>query len=446
MKEDASWSTVGSGGVESNCSDVELELNLIRQHETIKIELATKEELLQNLQVQLEDLKGGMKALEQDKELAVKLLQASLRTETLLGKLHKDSIEQDIVDTVQTLADGSTTFNVSELMEKAIKFGKTALERRPNVAAGFLIICDGNSNLKNSELEEMALMTIQSHPKILLNGDACSKLSAVGIEKILKDPKMEADEHTMFQILTKWTEATCQSTEENRKRVASKLVGCIALDLIDPTLLGTAIRDSGLVTDAQLVDAFTKQAPFAKNQLPYKNKRTGAKSPVLVWKSSNARVISQKSNSGVIMDTIVGRVMTSGLHKWSLCVEKVGSPGQVCFGIALASKSQEQQAPTSAHYLGHAPGELSFCASSIIKIWYTDRVKSTKIPQLLKIQDNSIVTFTLVLGKINCLTASVDGGQSVVLFTGDEIQHGGSGFVPAASIYSGTSVRFLGFE
>jgi len=80
MKEDGSWSSVG----DESLADT------------------TKEDLVRRLD-----------DLQKDKEAAVKLLQATLRTETFLDNMEGRS-NRDIMDTIVTLVAGSHSPNIPE--------------------------------------------------------------------------------------------------------------------------------------------------------------------------------------------------------------------------------------------------------------------------------------------------------------------------------------------
>ena len=84
---------------------------------------------------------------------------------------------------------------------------------------------------------------------------------------------------------------------------------------------------------------------------------------------------------------------------------------------------------------------------------YESRGKSTHdsktqldVPEL---QDEHIFTFTLDLTAKGTLTASVDGKDPVMPFDdilGDLIDSTRPSFVPAVSLWKGSSIKFLGFE
>jgi len=182
MKEDGSWSSVG----DESLADT------------------TKEDLVRRLD-----------DLQKDKEAAVKLLQATLRTETFLDNMEGRS-NRDIMDTIVTLVAGSHSPNIPELVEKAAKFAKEVMDRKSGFAVPVLAACDKipdhiSNNPYIADLEDLAMTKIRSNPQLLLDPEplvgaeasAFGGLTRARIESIMADNKMEADEYTMFRILLK---------------------------------------------------------------------------------------------------------------------------------------------------------------------------------------------------------------------------------------------------
>lgn len=394
----------------------------------LSTEMAAKDELITSFQNQLE-------AIKEEKEAAVNLLRATLRTETLLDKIDKCK-EKDIFETIETIVARSRCLHVPELTEKAIKFAMTVLDRKPALAVSILAACNGAGALKGTDIEEAALAKIRTNPEMLLESEVMSHFNAARLKKIMKDPAMQATEYTMFRILATWKDAATASDDLFRLEVASKLVTHIALDLIDPCLLATEIRGSPFVFHGQLLDAYAKQAPFVKVKMPFEKKRAfGA----FVWKKSKTEFHTQKENSGVFTntDSIEGLIMTSGVYKWSIRVLK---KGRTCplFGIVEASSGP------MAQHLGSVKGSWSFDGN--YKYIAGTHVTLPKLTE--SIDANSIVTMTLSLNGRdgNLLEASINGCPRVTLFRGADLQDDGSGFVPAASISGGDSIQFLGFD
>eukprot|EP00977_Amphora_coffeiformis_P014786 scaffold4223_cov189-Amphora_coffeaeformis.AAC.46 len=155
----------------------------------LQLELAKKDELLASFQSQLEDL-------QKSKESAVKLLQASLRTETLLYKLN-----------TRFLVLGSETLGVSELKEKAVAFSNTVMKRKSALAVPVLAACDAHTILEersgnSPDLETIALEKIRVDTQVLIHteyGNDSNKVSPCalpGAERMkdtLIDKKMQAD-------------------------------------------------------------------------------------------------------------------------------------------------------------------------------------------------------------------------------------------------------------
>ena len=468
IKEDASWSSQGSAtesslpGSISHAETIEEEAAILTKD--IKLHLSQKDDLLGNLKAQLKDLTSKLvesemrlacqekqiddlkaanhiankklKESEKSRVLATKFLEATVRTETVLDKLDTCAAE-DIIDIIESLVKGSKELNVSELREKAVKFAKTVMERQPLLAIPVLAAYDAaGDNLESTELEEIALETIRTNPASLMGEKSCALWNAERMESILADKRMMADALTMFRILSVWSNATSESGERReRKAMASGfLTKHIALESIDPSLLYSEVRTSGLVTDAQLVEAFGKQATLAKQSIPF---AVSASSNGVVFKTSSSDLF-EYTKLDWFTDSIMGHAMHSGVHKWSFFVQNCG---KLFFGIAQAST--ELQTNT---YVGcdHGSWSVDNGGHKYMDNKYVGSVK----PVAKSIAANSTVKFVLKVrgGDKNCLEVSVDGEKFRTVFEGKSLRGDGSGFIPVVSTYGTAALRFLGFE
>jgi hypothetical protein len=84
------------------------------------------------------------------------------------------------------------------------------------------------------------------------------------MEEIVKDQVLDVDELAGFLILQ-----ACSIVKKERQGTASQLTKYIALEHVDPAKLSTTVAYSDLVTDAQLLEAYKKQAVLLSVQQNY---------------------------------------------------------------------------------------------------------------------------------------------------------------------------------
>jgi hypothetical protein len=363
------------------------------------------------------------------------------------GILETETFNEEFVQTIVSLVDAATYFELPKLCEKAQEAARRAMEKKPSLSGTFLVAYDTQGSIAPSALVKTASKNIQANPKLLLEeGSKLARLSSARIEEILKDNTLFTDEYTVFLILQAWSNATGapssagllaeDSSTNSRKRTATQFMEHIALDCISPSVLCTNVAESGLVTNEQLNAAYKTQALTTedpKTIRSYKKRRL-----VSVWERSSDAVLDAFTDGSPIgcIDRMQIPLLKEGIHKWSILVEELNR-AKLNFGV---------KSPTT---------RMSFLYSWAGRAWTAIDGEPAKLGATMIISrdhptfgTDSKVTFTLDLtGDEGTLSASVDGYPPALLFSNLFSQIGeGEGVVPVVVLGGPARVRFLGFE
>jgi len=286
-EEEGSWSSVGSAGEEgrmTTASNTTLSDRMIEIPDSSSPEVVeensdtdTYSRRVQLLEENMESsfksrlLEGNLKEALDKVSLLEDVIKSTIVLDKLLDAPEKVSISV-VENAINNLLIGSKVLDMSDLRHKAVTFAKKLHDANPSTTAALLAIYDRCGNdLKDGSLEKRLVSNVRESPREMLLPDGGGKrsglLSRDRIIKIIKDKKMDANELTMFQILTAWVKfyrsygSDCKS--EERLIVAKNLMDERSIDLssIDPAVLfSDTIRKSGFVSDRLIVDALKKQS------------------------------------------------------------------------------------------------------------------------------------------------------------------------------------------
>jgi hypothetical protein len=182
---------------------------------------------------------------------------------------------------------------------------------------------------------------------------------------------------------------------------------------------------SGSVTEEQLCEA---------HEIQTKAKR--AKQQGTVWKRQKSVLVrgegaDYNGDTFYTNDFLSGPSLSSGIHKWTILVVEEGPHIQM--GVASYRKYRQQEAGGWSY--GN-DGTAGYKGSTITKEHPT-------------FQKGSKVTFTLDLTGDGTLSATVDDGPTVTIFSNMLLAFGDGdaiGFVPTAHLLRPAILRFLGYE
>ena len=360
------------------------------------------------------------------------------------------------IQTLVSLVGAAEYFDLPELGIKAKQRTLASIRKSPSLAFVLFEVCRAAGPVAPIGLQESALSAIRS-TIIDINDSyrsAVGLLSESSLEEILKDDEIPAGEGKLFDLLLHWIEGGVNGEEEpmidddfttiaNRKRVGSQLVKHIHLEWIDPTILATTAASSGLVSFEQLAEAFRFQAVTAAAQ--YGVSFNKARLVLPKWKISQDQVSTADESDYRAELLDIPDPMISGTYQWTIEVERDCNLG-VDLGLVFAASARDWKyddwlgSHQNAWVLGHEGA--TFC----------EGVESA-VPGL-HFGAGSKVTFKLSLDSDReagngCLIASVDGGQSVQLFSNlrDNLKDTGKGgFIPACTMKKPGRVRLLDFH
>lgn len=149
------------------------------------------------------------------------------------------------------------------------------------------------------------------------------------------------------------------------------------------------------------------------------------------WKSSNDDIAEGK----IQLDTIKCPALTAGVHKWSIRAEE-GIP--VGLGVVSTSHSFNP-----ALWLGNQPGTWRYDMRTGFAYYNKSSVIGLPMSRV-----GSTVSLIMDLTGEGTLGVSIDGKPPFTIFRNmkSELTVPTGGFLPACALYSGTKVKFLGFE
>mmetsp|Transcript_15381 Transcript_15381/g.38160 ORF Transcript_15381/g.38160 Transcript_15381/m.38160 type:complete len:268 (-) Transcript_15381:455-1258(-) len=225
-EEEGSWSSVGSPGEEglmTTAGNTTLSDRMIEIPDSSSpgvVEETSEETVTDSRSVQLleENMKstlgkvdvfeGKMKEALDKVSLLEDVINSTIVLDKLLDAPEKVSISV-VENAINNLLIGSKVLDMSDLRHKAVTFAKKLHDANPSTTAALLAIYDRCGNdLKDGSLEKRLVSNVRESPREMLLPDGGGKrsglLSRDRIIKIIKDKKMDANELTMFQILTAW--------------------------------------------------------------------------------------------------------------------------------------------------------------------------------------------------------------------------------------------------
>jgi hypothetical protein len=344
------------------------------------------------------------------------------------------------------LIDAATYFELPSLRNKTEELACSTMEKNPAFGIACLYACEQFPSIEDSRAKDNAWALIRSNPKVLLKENVVCFFSPRMIESFLQDQNLATDELTLFKILQEWSlvedERASTNTELNsssRKRKASELTKYILLEQIEPIHLSTTVASSGLISDSRLLETFKAQALLAaeKHSVPYYR---SSRAPV--WRSSGESVLFSNSASPAV-EFLSCPVLRSGIHKWSIKVEKKGFKNGTWIGVA----STEHKINCN-QWLGCQDGGWVYSDDGD-KAHYAYLIGDRSSGSHAKFKEGSIVTLTLDLTGPGILNASVNGSPPAELFNDmlSKFDDGGAvGFLPAVSLCQKVQVRLLEFE
>jgi hypothetical protein len=344
---------------------------------------------------------------------------------------------------ILSLMDAATYFELFSLRDKANSVICASLQKNPSLCVPFFAACDNSVGASASAVQASALEQIRNHPEMLLQEDSSIKLlGANQMELILKDPKLDADEYTLFLILQAWN----NSNDSKRTRTATRLSRHIKLELIAPSNLATTVSTSGFCTTEQLLQAFQTQALSAEQQhtRSFKQKRLQP-----VWRGSQTSTLFFEPGNGYKTEALVTRPLSQGIHTWSILVEEYSTHHGWYLWLGVASTCHDLNVNAS---LGNQEGGWA-CrddgAAYHNKNWVGDCAKDRSF------KAGCTVKFILDLTKKGTLSVSINDKPTDLLFSDMLVKFAGedrerAGFVPSVSMYTenggSAKLRFLGFE
>jgi hypothetical protein len=327
------------------------------------------------------------------------------------------------------LMEAASFFCLSELGKKVQEYTCATLKTSPLFCVAWYAACGDQETTSGAlAVSDLAFEKIRLDPKLLLQASYVNLLSSSGLEELLKDERVSADEYTLFLVLQAWTNAETEQCCNSRMDSAAQLSKHLCLEHIDPTNLKQAVASSGLVTNDQLVEAYRRQALKEHDVSSYRKTRL----PV-AWRKSNNVVASCVSGDLLVADVLQCPVLSSGVHKWSILVER-GTYMQlgVVASTALPFNFDD--------WIGNQGGGWVY--SNFGFAFHNGNMIQGQLPTF---GQGSIVTFILDLTGEGTLGASVDDNPPILIFSNMQNVHA-AGFLPAASLNRPARVRFLGFK
>ncbi|CAB9522020.1 BACK [Seminavis robusta] len=352
------------------------------------------------------------------------------------GKI--DGAEADILI---SLMEAAMFFELPGLCKKCLYHISQALRKHPSSSITILEACQQAGPAVPTQLKDLAVGRLLGNIEKLDN-DALPSLSAESLEEVLKCDTVHIDEFSLFEVLMHWVQGnkrdddTSRGDKESPEALASQLVEKhIRLECIDPELLSTSVKSSGLVSQGLLCEAFEKQALVSKQQhhVVFKKARgTG----MVVWENSSNEVSgTPRETTGCTSDCLRYPPISGGKHEWTL--EYVQQSQGDLVGIALRGIDRSRS-------LGKQNAGWDLCRDG--KARHHDTAVSRGHPRF---SQGSRVTLTLNLlanqeGN-GTLHASVDDGERFLVFENlrDELQGSDDGFVPGVSTYPEGKFRLL---
>jgi hypothetical protein len=342
---------------------------------------------------------------------------------SLLEKARVDEHSRDGKDTARTiitLAMAALYFDLPELCRKTREFTIDLLQKQKKLACTFWKECRAiGPAAADTGIDEVALEVIRLNLSIVLQGFDLASLSPLLLEEIVRDEEVDADELTLFKLVKSWVESRPQ---EDRQTAAKHIIKYIRLEKIDPKKLANLVSSNGLVTDAQLSEAFKAQAlSLAERHGALYPKRRRLS---LIWSDSQSDVFSACGfGEGIKATALEVPAMTSGLFRWTVKVEDFR--WTVRLGVSPAANLTLQK-------------RWVCCNDGSI---YNSRcLISRGNPEY---GEGDIVTFDLDINATASLRYSVNSGPYTPIFTHMLLEPGG--FSPVVALSTG-SVRILRFE
>ncbi|KAL3920762.1 MAG: hypothetical protein SGILL_003094 [Bacillariaceae sp.] len=257
------------------------------------------------------------------------------------------------VDTFNVLWDGVDSADAPKLKALATDFAEFVVDQDDECAVAFWADADNHTHMDDPQ-ENVFIRTtllkcwdlIRTKPTLLLNSYLLNKWSAEKMEHDLV--LLETDELTKFRVLSRW-----YSFKREAREAASRLISkSIRLEHIDPLQLTTFVRPSGLVSDAQLCDAFGKQAvtkALDNERTDTDSSRNASPSnkPVAPSTSDDFKHTWDTTNSAILSSADqwkTGSIPTkplkaTGDYMWKVRVEE---PGEILCGLSSSSFNHEK--------------------------------------------------------------------------------------------------------
>jgi hypothetical protein len=352
---------------------------------------------------------------------------------SLLEKACEDKSSNDmkqVARKIVSVAAAALYFSLPGLSRKAREVATNLIKRHKKLACEFWKECRAiGPAAVETGIDEIAFEKIRLNPSEAFEDDGLSSLSPLLMEEIVRDEKVNADELTIFNLVKKWSESAPEDTKnaEDHQAAARKITKYIHLELIDPEALNTVVSSSGLVTNAQLFEAFKAQALRAKKQGVHFPKRRRLSS---MWKGSQSDIISCEEEMAIA--TLEYPAMVSGSFRWTFRVEKYGR--SIGSGVVLAASN------LTVRYCGwpeHLRRWVCFGSGN----GHRDLGELTRGNP--RYGEGDEVTFVLDIAETASLRYSVNSGPYFPIFTDMHPEQGG--FSPVVFVNRG-SVRILSIE
>lgn len=339
-----------------------------------------------------------------------------------------------IAKVLMGLMDAGAYFELPNLVEKTRKAAVAHVLATPRIAVDCLCFAE------SPQSEDFAMSQIRENAsECLVNNDrAIRALGELKLRNIVQDPGLDLYEIEIFEMIVTWVryphDADTAMDPETNPRY---LQGCdlarhITLENIDPDDLGTVVASSKLVSDKRLLDAFKAQAVMAarRHGVSYMESRSPS------WTNDT---LSSLPSTHVLHC----QPLRNGVHKWKLRIEEKHYSGSVWVGVA----SSEHRVDCN-QWIGSEKGGVGWVYGSNGTVCHKSTVNISS--GLSAFGLGSVISLTLDLTKQGTLSASVDNGDTFLLFSdmlqAFEQEVSIPGFVPTVSMIGPGKVRFLGFQ
>ena len=170
--------------------------------------------------------------------------------------------------TTVAIVDAANYFHLNGLSKKAKEIATKEMKSNPSMAFEYL---SAGTELNVTDIVKSAMMRLREKlPEIMKKecdweGDdrivrSIQELAPPVVERILRDEDIQANEKTLFLLLKRWSDSGEDAGGRNRKEIASDMISHIRLEQIDPAALTELVAQTGLVTDARLLEVYKSQA------------------------------------------------------------------------------------------------------------------------------------------------------------------------------------------